>query len=84
MFWELSIMSKLLFYFFRCVHCGCWYYSSKKIKTKKCIKCNKSFKFENAKKMKRQCSLQEAITIIKQLKEPKIRELIQFITILEG
>jgi len=76
-------MSKNLFYFFRCVYCGTWYYTSKRIKRKKCVKCNKSFKFDDSRKLKKKCSTQDAIAIIKHLKEPEIRELIQFTTIPE-
>lgn len=74
---------KETFYFFQCVHCGSWYYSSKRIKRKKCVKCNKTFRFEHSNKLKKKCSTQEAIIIIKHLKKPKIRELIQFTTIPE-
>jgi hypothetical protein len=47
------------------------------------VKCNKSFKFEHAHKIKQRCTTKEAIAIIKQLKEPNMRELIQFTTIPE-
>ncbi|NHJ23318.1 MAG: DUF1922 domain-containing protein [Candidatus Lokiarchaeota archaeon] len=57
------------FYFFRCYHCGEWYYSNKIIKTKRCWKCAKSFQFKNSTKFSQQCSLHEAIKIIKKLKE---------------
>ena len=61
------------YYFFRCYHCGEWFYSYKKIKTKKCWKCNKSFQFKNSTKFSKNCSQSEAIAIIKHLKE-KIEE----------
>jgi len=56
------------FLFFRCYHCGEWYYSNKIIKSKKCWKCNRTFQFKNATKISRNCSINEAISIIKQLK----------------
>jgi len=57
------------FYFFRCYHCGEWYYSSRRIKQKKCWKCNKSFIFKNASKFSKECTTRDAIEISKQLKE---------------
>lgn len=62
------------FYFFRCYHCGEWYYSSKRIKQKKCWKCNKSFKFKNSSKFSKECTTREAIEIIKALKEKETKE----------
>ena len=56
------------FYFFRCYHCGEWFYSKKILKTKKCWKCNRSFQFKNSFKVKRMVSLNDAIKIIKNLK----------------
>ncbi len=56
------------FFFFRCYHCGEWYYSNKIIKSKKCWKCNRTFQFKNAINVSRSCSINEAISIIKQLK----------------
>ncbi len=56
------------FYFFRCYHCGEWYYSNKMIKTKKCWKCNRSFQFKNSFKIARTVTLSEAIKIIKKIK----------------
>lgn len=56
------------FYFFRCYHCGEWYYSNKIIKTKKCWKCNRSFQFKNSFKIVRTVTLNDAIKIIKKIK----------------
>ena len=56
------------FYFFRCYHCGEWYYSNKIIKTKKCWKCNRSFQFKNSFKIVRTVTLSDAIKIIKKIK----------------
>ena len=56
------------FYFFRCYHCGEWFYSNKIIKTKKCWKCDRSFQFKNSTKFSKTVSLQEAIKIVKNLK----------------
>jgi len=56
------------FYFFRCYHCGEWYYSNKMIKTKKCWKCNRSFQFKNSFKFVRTVALKDAIRIIKKIK----------------
>jgi len=44
-------------YFFRCYHCGEWYYSNRIIKTKKCWKCNRSFVFKNSTKFSKFCTL---------------------------
>jgi hypothetical protein len=74
---------KKTFWFYRCVHCGSWYYSDKRIERKKCIRCNKSFKFDHAKKFKKKLTLKQAIAAIKKLKKPDMRELIQFATIPE-
>ncbi|MCJ7646999.1 MAG: DUF1922 domain-containing protein [Candidatus Lokiarchaeota archaeon] len=54
--------------FFRCYHCGEWYYTKKMIKTKKCVTCNRTFQFKSSTKFSRICSIKEAILIIKQLK----------------
>ncbi len=56
------------YFFFRCYHCGEWYYTKKFIKTKKCVRCNRSFQFKNSTKYSRICSIKEAILIVKQLK----------------
>ena len=56
------------FYFFRCYHCGEWFYSNKIIKTKKCWKCNRSFQFKNSFKFIRTVTIQDAIRIIKEIK----------------
>jgi len=56
------------FYFFRCYHCGEWYYSNKILKTKKCWKCNRSFQFKNSFKIVRMVTLNDAIKIIKKIK----------------
>jgi uncharacterized protein (DUF983 family) len=60
-------------FFFRCYHCGEWYYSNKIIKVKKCWKCTKSFQFKKSAKFTKTCTLQEAINLIKKLKE-KVQE----------
>jgi transcription elongation factor Elf1 len=62
------------FYFFRCYHCGAWHYSNKKIKTKKCLKCNRSFQFKNSAKFSKNCLYSTAIKIIKELKAQKQKE----------
>ena len=62
-----------IFFFYRCYHCGEWFYSNKIIKTKKCWKCNQSFQFKNSTKFSKKCSQSEAIAIIKYLKE-KVEE----------
>ncbi len=56
------------FFFFRCYHCGEWYYSNKILKTKKCWKCNRSFQFKNSFKVTRTVTLTDAIKIIKKIK----------------
>ena len=59
------------YYFYRCYHCGEWYYSNKIIKIKKCVidRCNRTFQFKNSTKFQKKCSQRDAIAIIKQLKE---------------
>ncbi|MEJ2250336.1 MAG: DUF1922 domain-containing protein [Candidatus Lokiarchaeota archaeon] len=57
------------FYFFNCIQCGAWYYTWKKIKTKKCWNCGKSFKFKDAKKFSKLCTTKEAIALSKELKK---------------
>ena len=56
------------FYFFRCYHCGEWFYSKKILKSKKCWKCNRSFQFKHSVKFSKMITLQEAIKAIKKLK----------------
>ena len=56
------------FYFFKCTHCGEWFYSSRLIKTKRCWKCNHSFQTKNSIKFSKSCSIKAAIEIIKELK----------------
>ncbi len=56
------------FYFFRCYHCGEWFYSNKILKSKKCWKCSRSFQFKHSVKTSKMVTLQEAIKIIKKLK----------------
>ncbi|MFX0010177.1 MAG: DUF1922 domain-containing protein [Candidatus Hermodarchaeota archaeon] len=60
------------FYFFRCYHCGQWFYSNRIIKVKKCLKCAKTFQFKNSTKFSKQCTSQDAITIIKKLKKNEL------------
>ncbi|MFX1388915.1 MAG: DUF1922 domain-containing protein [Promethearchaeota archaeon] len=57
------------YYFFRCYNCGMWYYTKKFIKSKKCWRCNHSFTFKNATRFSKNCSLHEAVSIVKKLKE---------------
>ncbi|TFF90536.1 MAG: DUF1922 domain-containing protein [Promethearchaeota archaeon] len=66
--------NKKRYYFFTCVHCGTWYYSWKRIKSKKCWSCNRTFKFEDSKKFSRICSSREAIAIAKELKKENIND----------
>lgn len=54
--------------FFKCYHCGEWFYSKNKIKTKKCWRCNRSFQVKNSLKFSKMCSGVEAIAIMKELK----------------
>ena len=56
------------YFFFRCYHCGQWYYVNRHIKTKKCVHCNKSFQFQKATKFSKICNLNQAIAIVKELK----------------
>lgn len=57
------------YYFFRCYHCGEWHYGNRMIKSRKCWKCNRAFQFKKAIKFTKDCSMNQAITIIKHLKE---------------
>ena len=62
------------FFFYRCVHCGEWYYTNRIIKTKKCWKCNRSFQIQKYAKFSKNCSTQDAIAILKHLKEKAEKE----------
>ena len=62
------------FYFFRCYHCGAWNYSNKIIKSRKCWKCHRIFQFKNSLKFFRECSMNQAISIMKRLKEREEKE----------
>ncbi|MFX1498413.1 MAG: hypothetical protein ACFFBH_12870 [Promethearchaeota archaeon] len=57
------------YYFYRCYHCGEWYYCNKIIKTKKCWRCNHSFTFKPSTKFSKYVTLSQAIQIVKYLKE---------------
>lgn len=57
------------FYFFCCYHCGAWNYSNKIIKSRKCWKCHRTFQFKNSLKFVKDCSTNQAINILKYLKE---------------
>lgn len=56
-------------WFFRCIYCGMWYSSRKPIKTKKCVFCNRSFKFDHSYKFTKKCTDLEAVLIVKELKK---------------
>ena len=60
----------IIHFFFRCTNskCGAWYVSRKRIKSKKCIFCNKTFQFKHSRKFKQKCTDLEAVAIIKYLK----------------
>lgn len=62
------------YYFFRCYHCGMWHYTNRFIKTKKCVKCNRSFQFQKSTKFSKQCSMEGAIAILKELKSKMEKE----------
>lgn len=57
------------FCFFRCYHCGTWYYSNRVIKVKKCLKCHHTFQFRKTSKFYKKGSMSDAIAIIKELKK---------------
>ncbi|MFW9826980.1 MAG: DUF1922 domain-containing protein [Candidatus Thorarchaeota archaeon] len=57
------------FFFFKCYNCGEWYYTKTIINTKKCWKCNHTFTFRNSTKFTKICTIQDAISIIKKLKD---------------
>lgn len=63
----MNILQK--FTFFRCHYCGMWYYSNKSIKTKKCLKCYRSFQVQKSHKFSKKCTIEESIAILKQLKK---------------
>ncbi|TFG08822.1 MAG: DUF1922 domain-containing protein [Promethearchaeota archaeon] len=60
---------KQKYFFFRCYHCGEWFYTKKIIKTKKCWKCNRTFLFRKSTKFSKKCSMRGAIAILKELKK---------------
>ena len=62
------------YYFYRCIHCGEWYYSIGRIKRKKCWKCNHSFDFDKSSKFRQNCTSIGAISIIKELKKKSKKE----------
>lgn len=63
----MSILQK--YTFFRCYHCGMWYYTKGIIKTKKCLKCNRSFQVQKSYKFTKKCTTEESIAIVKNLKK---------------
>ena len=65
---------KRLYYFFNCLHCGEIYYSSKQIKTKKCIKCRKTFKLSHSTLIKVELDQSQAIALLKRLKVEKANQ----------
>ncbi|TFG11772.1 MAG: DUF1922 domain-containing protein [Promethearchaeota archaeon] len=62
------------YFFFRCYHCGNWFYTKKLIKTKKCVRCNRTFQFQNAMKFSKLCSGYEAIRMLQELKKREAEE----------
>jgi hypothetical protein len=54
------------------VNCGELYYTDKRIKTKKCIICNKSFSFHKSVKVDVNLKQMEAIQLLKALKKEKV------------
>jgi len=62
------------YYFFRCTSCGAWYYTKKRLKTKKCIKCNKTFQFKQSAKFSKVCNRIDAIAYIQALKKKDVEE----------
>ena len=62
------------YYFFRCTFCGMWHYTNRIIKTKKCVKCNRSFQFQKSTKFSKKCSIKGAIAILKELKNKMEKE----------
>ncbi len=46
-----------------------WHYTNRFIKTKKCVKCNRSFQFQKSTKFSKQCSIEDAISILKEFKK---------------
>jgi predicted nucleic acid-binding Zn-ribbon protein len=61
------------YYVFNCYNCGALYYTRKRIKRKKCLRCGKSFSFEKSKKVKVKLKEKEMIELIKFLKEKKYK-----------
>ena len=62
------------FFFFRCYHCGEWYYTNKIIKIKKCVGCHRSFQFQKSTKFSKNSSTEGAIMILKELKKRREKE----------
>ena len=57
------------FTFFRCHYCGMWYYTNRSIKSKKCLKCNRSFQVQKSYKFSKKCTIEESIAMLKELKK---------------
>ena len=46
-----------------------WYYTNRLIKTKKCLKCNRSFQVQKSYKFSKKCTIEESIAMLKELKK---------------
>ena len=46
-----------------------WYYTNRSIKSKKCLKCNRSFQVQKSYKFSKKCTIEESIAMLKELKK---------------
>lgn len=46
-----------------------WYYTNRSIKSKKCLKCNRSFQVQKSYKFSKKCTIEESIATLKELKK---------------
>ena len=62
------------YWIYQCKNCGKLYYSTKRIKRKKCHACHISFKFRDCIKSKVNLTSREIIKLVQHLKEQRFKQ----------
>jgi DNA-directed RNA polymerase subunit RPC12/RpoP len=63
-----------VYWIYQCVNCGKLYYSTKRIKRKKCHSCHSSFKFKDSIKSQVHLTSREVIKLLQYLKEQRFKQ----------
>ncbi|TFF97222.1 MAG: hypothetical protein EU547_04890 [Promethearchaeota archaeon] len=62
------------YWIYQCTNCGKLYYSTKRIKRKKCYACHHSFKFSDSVKSQVSVSSREVIKLVQYLKKQRFKQ----------